>query len=254
MGDGVEDMQGIDGAKLIRMLNVYPATRLNLSMCMVPFLGSCQQLDADKKICWIIYIMDALALCFLWNRCISRCADRPAFSKHPLLKQVQPPDTTEPKTRERTGNGGKGNITQTEGRGRHLEGRATVGFTSWGSALAGSASRAGLSSAPGGGTESLPPPHKLLPLPQPGSQTPPHPTVEAAASSSRVAALCCREAGRRHRKGPGRAPLTPLARSWGHDILKTTQDKSGEAGNHKDHVQTIRIKERKNFVIALHLS
>lgn len=78
MGDGVEDMQGIDGAKLIGMLNVYPATRLNLSMCIVPFLGSCQQLDADKEIRWIIYIMDALALCFLWNRCISGC--RYAFS------------------------------------------------------------------------------------------------------------------------------------------------------------------------------
>lgn len=78
LGDGVEDMQGIYGAKLIRMLNVYPATRLNLSMRMVPFLGSCQQLDADKKICWIIYIMDALVLCFLWNRCISGC--RYAFS------------------------------------------------------------------------------------------------------------------------------------------------------------------------------
>lgn len=78
MGDGVEDMQGIDGAKWIRMLNVYPATRLNLSMCIVPFLGSCQQLDADKEIRWIIYIMDALALCFLWNRCIYGC--RYAFS------------------------------------------------------------------------------------------------------------------------------------------------------------------------------
>lgn len=31
----------------------------------------------------------------------------------------------------------------------------------------------------------------------------------------------------------------------GHDILKSTQDKSGEAGNHKDHVQTVRIKVGK---------
>lgn len=38
------------------MLNVYPAIRQNLSMRMV-LLGSCQQLDTDKEIIWIIYIM-----------------------------------------------------------------------------------------------------------------------------------------------------------------------------------------------------
>ncbi|KAL1770048.1 hypothetical protein HispidOSU_001398, partial [Sigmodon hispidus] len=41
-----------------------------------------------------------------------------------------------------------------------------------------------------------------------GAQTPPlHPTAEAAASSSRDAALCRREAGRRHREGPGSVRL-----------------------------------------------
>lgn len=98
--------------------------------------------------------------------------------------------------------------------------------------MAGSASRAGLSSAPGGGTESLPPPHKLLPLPQPGSQTPPHPTAEAAASFSRVAARCCREAGRRHRKGPGRAPLSHLSRAAG-TYLADCEPVSLEGGGRK---------------------
>lgn len=41
-------------------------------------LGSRQQLDAHKEIIWIIYIMDALELCFLWNRRIS--GRRYAFS------------------------------------------------------------------------------------------------------------------------------------------------------------------------------
>lgn len=36
-------------------------------------LGTHQQLDGDKKILWIIYIMDVLELCFLWNRSISGC-------------------------------------------------------------------------------------------------------------------------------------------------------------------------------------
>lgn len=37
----------------------------------------------------------------------------------------------------------------------------------------------------------------------------------------------------------------------GHDILKTTQDKSGEAGNHKDHIQTGRIKVGKLSVLLI---
>lgn len=78
MGDGMKDMQGgLMEQSWSGMLNVYPAIRQNLSMRMV-LLGSRQQLDADKEIIWIIYIMDALELCFLWNRCIS--GRRYAFS------------------------------------------------------------------------------------------------------------------------------------------------------------------------------
>lgn len=110
--------------------------------------------------------------------------------------------------------------------------------------MAGSASRAGLSSAPGGGTESLPPPHKLLPLPQPGSQTPPHPTAEAAASSNLVAAPCCREAGRRHRKGPGQAPLSHLSRAAG-TYLADCEPVSLEGGG-RERTRGVGETERAN--------
>lgn len=36
-------------------------------------LASLQELDAGEVILWILYIMDGLELCFLWNRFISGC-------------------------------------------------------------------------------------------------------------------------------------------------------------------------------------
>lgn len=73
----MEDMQGIDEAKLIRNVE-YLSCHQTESEHAYGAPGSHQQLDADKEIIWIISIMDALELCFPWNRCISGC--RYAFS------------------------------------------------------------------------------------------------------------------------------------------------------------------------------
>lgn len=71
-----------------------------------------------------------------------------------------------------------------------------------------------LSSGRAGPSRSLRPTLRHRDLGRASARTPPRPTAEAAASWSRVAAPCRREAGRRHREGPGPGPPASPARSW----------------------------------------